>query len=189
MQSPSGEGAFRWFALSVRNNKVFDARDELAPECDDVYAPVSVRVDASGRRVPCPAVSRLLFVRTTRDKIMELERRAAADHRRCGFFVYRDVQRREPQVIPEGQMRMFILVSSAGDADLVYLSPDAAPSYRQGQRVRVIEGVFKGAEGYVRRVRRDRRVVVQIEGVCAVALPFLHHSFLAPVDAPQETLR
>lgn len=180
-QDLTGE-TLHWFALSVKNNKVFDARDELSPDCDDVYAPVSVRVDASGRKVPCPAVSRLLFVRTTLGHILELEQLAAADQRRCRFFVYRDAMREAPQIIPEGQMRMFMLVSSAGDADLVYLAPETMPAYRKGQRVRVIEGVFKGAEGYVRRVRRDRRVVVEIEGLCAVALPFLHHSFLQPVN-------
>lgn len=182
MSLTTQDTGLHWFALSVRGNKVFEARDELAPDCADTYVPVAIRTDASGHRVPAPAVSRLLFVRTTAEQVLALEARAAADPRRCQFFIYRNMARTAPQVIPEAQMRMFILVSSAGEADLVYLDPDTMPPYRTGQRVRVIEGIFSGAEGYVRRVRRDRRVVVEIEGLCAVALPFLHHTFLQPVN-------
>lgn len=176
-----------WYALSVRNNKVLEARDQLAAACAETYVPMAVREDARGRIVPCPAVSRLLFVRTTSDALVELEKISVVVPGRYPFFVYRGLDRR-PQRIPESQMRMFMLVSSAGpDAGLVYIDPLPAPTLKSGQRVRVTEGVFRGTEGYVRRVRRDRRVVVQIEGLCAVALPFIHASFLQPLPSDNVT--
>lgn len=44
-----------------------------------------------------------------------------------------------------------------------------------------ITGAFRGVEGEFVRVRNDRRVVVTIEGVMAVATTFVHPSLVEPV--------
>ena len=169
----------RWYALSVRPGREFDVRDRLAPLVDSVYLPLTVATDARGKRIERPAVSRLLFVRADASVLLELERESLEKGR--PFYIYRDVEHTAPQPIPDAQMRMFLLVSSAPDAGLLYIGTPGA-QYAAGQRVRVTDGIFKGAEGRVRRIRRDRRVVVQIEGICAVALPFIHASLLQPLD-------
>ena len=171
-----------WFALSVYRNKVFEARDYFKSAGYITYLPIVQTLDAQHRTVECPAVSRLLFVKTTIESIISEERLSlsASDH--CPrFYIYRCADRQTPQIIPEPQMQMFILVSSAGESDLVYYSLNGAQNYKQGDHVRVIDGIFKDAEGYVRRVKDDRRVVVEIEGICAVALPFIHYRFLQKI--------
>ena len=48
--------------------------------------------------------------------------------------------------------------------------------------VRVTEGPFRGAEGYVKRIRRDRRLLVSIEGIVAVATAFIEPQFLEEIS-------
>jgi ribosomal protein L24 len=37
----------------------------------------------------------------------------------------------------------------------------------------VIDGPLKGAEGYIKRIKKDRRLLVCVEGVIAVATSYL----------------
>lgn len=39
--------------------------------------------------------------------------------------------------------------------------------------MRVTEGPFKGAEGYIKRIKGNRRLIVSIEGVVAVATTYI----------------
>ena len=54
-------------------------------------------------------------------------------------------------------------------------------SFRKGERVRVTGGIFEGVEGEFIRVKNDRRVVVSIRGVMAVATTFIHPSLIEPI--------
>lgn len=88
------------------------------------------------------------------------------------FAFYRDPERREAQPIDESQMKAFIIVTSAPDGEVILLDKPA-PEFLQGERVRVISGPFKGSEGVVKRVKGDRRLVVCIEGIAAVATSYI----------------
>ena len=94
------------------------------------------------------------------------------------FFILRDRATQQPLVIPDRQMHNFMLVAGAEDESLMYFSPDEIP-FQKGRRVRVLSGPFAGAVGVMVRLRRDRRVVVEIPGVMAVATTFIHPSFLS----------
>ena len=48
--------------------------------------------------------------------------------------------------------------------------------------MRVTGGPFKGAEGHIKRIKRDRRLVVTIRGVVAVATTYIHPSLLRRVE-------
>ena len=45
----------------------------------------------------------------------------------------------------------------------------------------VTDGPFKGAEGHIRRIKKDRRLVVTIAGVVAVATTYIHPSMLKKI--------
>ena len=53
---------------------------------------------------------------------------------------------------------------------------------KPGQRVRVVDGDFAGVEGIIKRVKKNKRVVVQIEHVAAVAIAFLPSVYLEPIE-------
>lgn len=48
--------------------------------------------------------------------------------------------------------------------------------------MRVTAGLFEGIEGYVVRIRRDRKLVVQLYGIIAIAISGIHHSLLEIID-------
>lgn len=55
-------------------------------------------------------------------------------------------------------------------------------TFKKGERVRVTGGLFEGVEGEFVRVKGDRRVVVSIQGVMAIATAFIHPSLIEPVN-------
>lgn len=72
--------------------------------------------------------------------------------------------------VPESQMRNFIAVAANIDEPVIFLSPEEV-ALSKGDKVRIKDGVFMGVEGTFMRVKntRDRRVVVKIDGIMAVA--------------------
>ncbi len=66
------------------------------------------------------------------------------------------------------------------DQQVIYLPPTEY-SMQKGDRVRITGGVFEGVEGIFVRVKGDRRVVVSIQGVMAVATTFIHPSLIVPI--------
>lgn len=56
--------------------------------------------------------------------------------------------------------------------------------YQKGVHVRVIDGPFKGAEGYICRIKKNRRLIVALEGVCAIATSYIPQEFLQVIDRP-----
>ena len=88
---------------------------------------------------------------------------------------------KQPAIIPEHEMKMFRIITSATVPGVEYF-PDDLPKFREGERVRVIAGDFEGAEGTIVRIKKDRRLVVTITGVCAVATPHLPQEFLVSID-------
>ncbi len=53
--------------------------------------------------------------------------------------------------------------------------------FRPGQLVSVTDGPFRGLTGTVQRVRKNRHVVVAIQGICMIMLPFIHPDLLKPI--------
>jgi transcription antitermination factor NusG len=56
--------------------------------------------------------------------------------------------------------------------DTVYLT-ELSSKLREGQKVRVIEGPFAGVEGRVVRIKKSRRILVELPGMLSVAATFI----------------
>lgn len=98
----------------------------------------------------------------------------------CGKArLYRQLVDFDPQpiAIPNRQMQMFMMVSSGDQEGLEYFE-DGAFNWKKGERVRVIDGRFKGLEGEIKRINGDHRLIVMIEGICAVATTYIPRCFL-----------
>lgn len=133
-----------------------------------------------------PAIRNLIFVHSTRTMITNLKmtRRDLAPLR---YMVYpvrdslHNVVRHDILSVPDRQMEDFIRVASVTD-DRVFYMENVAFAGKPGQRVKVVEGDFAGVEGIIKRVKKNKCVVVQIEHIAAVAIAFLPSAFLLPVE-------
>ena len=120
----------------------------------------------------------LLFVRWTEDALKAYKQDHFTD-----LMIYRRPDSTDPAPIDEQEMRMFILVTSATEGrDVDLLGPDTRSyDFQPGEKVRVTEGPFKGAEGIIKRIKKDRKLLVQINGVVIVAVSNIPGQFLTKI--------
>ena len=198
------DSRLNWYALKVFYNKVFEIEALLTDMDLETYIPVR-QVQLKGedhmraaRRLATPddrrrdnqfvqagpvifkrvpVVSSLLFVRAPKERLPEVD--TCVDGR---GFVYKTADRKTEAIIPDKQMAMFQMVCSSGAEGLEFFADDDLTRYKAGDKVRVLEGPLKGAEGYIKRIRKDRRLLVSIEGFIAVATSFIPPQFLEKIS-------
>lgn len=165
-----------WFALKVFYNKVFEIEKALKQNNIETYIPCEETLIIRGgvkKKVRKPMVNSLMFFRSEIAEALKIQQEFTE---RVILYTRRQEYRKIPLVIPDDEMNTFMLVSSAGEKGVEYY--DDSPKFHQGDRVRVTDGPFKGAEGHICRIKKNRRLVVTIEGVCAVATSYVPRSFL-----------
>jgi hypothetical protein len=177
-----------WFPMRVTYARELIAKqflDSIGVEC---FIPMHYElVEGHHPRTQklCPAVRNLIFVRSTQEQITEMKmtRREMAPVR----YMMRPVRdekgnvvRHEIIIVPDHQMENFLRVASVSD-DRIFFLDNLRFAGRPGQRVRVTAGDFAGVEGIIKRVKKSKRVVVQIEHVAAVAIAFLPSAYLEPI--------
>lgn len=170
-----------WFAVRVSYSRELALKAILDAEKIENFIPMRYEyIIKSGKRVRklLPAIHNLVFVHSTRKRIDTLKDRLESSMP-IRFIMNREHCR--PVVIPEAQMRSFILVAGSCDEAILYVEP-AELHLVKGQKVRITGGVFEGVIGEFVRIRHDRRVVVNIEGVMAVATTFIPPSLVEPVE-------
>ena len=173
-----------WYALRVsysRELKVQKALDALGvktfvpmmwkrcPVKPGMTKPVTTTSAVNSDRKLVPAVGNLCFAYSTRTELEDFIRgygEASPVH----FYWDRTANR--PLTVPDKAMNDFITVASTLDEDIVYVTEISA-KLREGQTVMVKEGPFKGVEGKVVRIRKSRRVLVELPGMLAVATTYI----------------
>lgn len=119
-------------------------------------------------------IPNLLFIKSTPHFLGVLRQTFPAN-----FSVYRNPGCDEPAAIDEQAMEIFMFVVKTGAhcLEAVDLPID------KGDKVRVTDGLFKGAEGYIRRVHGTKRFIVAIEGIAAVAITHIPKQFLEKIES------
>lgn len=169
-----------WYAFKVFYNKVFEIEDLLNREKIETFVPcemVLVEHNGTKKSVRKPVISSLLFFCSTEQQALEQQQRLTD---RVILYTRLVGWQKLPVAIPDREMNIFMLVASSGEKGLEYFG-EAPRDYCIGQRVRVTDGPFKGAEGYIHRIKGNRRLIVSIEGVCAVATAYIPQCFIQKI--------
>ena len=116
-----------------------------------------------------PAVSNLCFAFCTKDQLDDFIR-SFGDA--SPVYYYWDRTAGRALTIPEKAMEDFITVASSQDEDLIYLT-EISQKLREGQTVEVTDGPFKGVKGKIVRIKKNRRVLVELPGFLAVTTNYL----------------
>jgi len=200
---------YAWYAVKVFYNKVFEIEEELSSRGIESYIPVQ-KVEIKGLKYlhfkremalhpgepmdtrylfeepylyqRVPVVKSLLFFRCQRSEVKQI--RDLLGER---GFIYKTADWQHYAVIPDREMEIFKLVASSGESGLEFFAEDDITRYKQGSRVRVIDGPLKGAEGYIKRIKKNRRLLVAIEGVIAVATSYIPPENLEIIPEEPET--
>lgn len=169
----------KWFAIRVTYNREMKVKRELDSIHIENFLPMKSKIIFRGEKKIkelVPAIHNLIFLHTTKEQLKEYKATTTLPIR---YIMNRET--REPITIPDYQMSNFIAVAGNAAEQIVYLDPNLS-NFKKGDKVRVIGGVFEGAEGYFMRIKGDRRVVVCINGIAAVATAFIHPSLVTKID-------
>lgn len=172
------EEKIEWFAIKTHQD--FRAEEQLTPLCDDLLFPKE-EVKLPGKKSRTRAIiPRVLFIKTTRSRALQLEQAGRKQPElSVPFWIYRYPKDNEIQVIPPSSITLLRLLTAS---DTTRCEIFTKTDFKENQRVRIIGGPFQGYEGSVTRVKKDRHVIVKIEGVCMVMLPFIHPDLLQIID-------
>lgn len=88
-------------------------------------------------------------------------------------------------VVPTKQMDDFMRVGQLEEDKRIPLTINN-PSLLTGQKVRIIEGELAGVEGRVVRLHGNKKVVVHIEDLVAVAISFIPSAWVTKIDETEQ---
>ena len=177
-----------WFPMRVtyqREMKVKAELDRLGIEC---FIPMTYKLvesqndgDMELRRVLVPAISNLIFVRSTQERMSELKRRNEVLEPLRYMMDYTASQEHAIMTVADRKMENFMRVASRTDDSVMFLDAETIVG-KEGKRVEIMGGAFEGVTGVIRRVKRCKRVVVEIEGVASVAIAYVPARVLREID-------
>ena len=161
-----------WFAVRTMYRNDMSVGHYLEARGAEVFIPmhyVDVKRGGVVKRELEPVVRNIVFVRTCRSL---LDRAKEELESKWAIRLFMNRETREPIIIPEEQMRSFIAVAGTYDDQLLFLGIEEV-DYKVGDRVRIIAGPFRGAQGRLLRVKGHKRLVVEVESVMAVATTYM----------------
>jgi Transcription antiterminator len=150
----------RWYALRAFRNKTQPLMRDAQEACHRVYY--------------ANCLSTIFFIHCSLEWLTEFKKSHLSD-----FMIYGDASGK-PAPIRDREMESFIMVTSVSyDQDIEVLEPK--PQYAVGEQVRVTDGIYKGATGIVKRIKKDRKLLVAINGVAVVAISHIPMQYLEKV--------
>lgn len=156
--------------MSAPYRRELKARDFLEANDIECFVPMTkVIKERKGikKRELVPAIHNLIFVHTSADDIKSIKRR-------IDYLQYRTIPvdgKNKPIIVPDKDMQQFITITQERLEELTYLQPDEI-DIKKGCKVRIHGGTFDGVEGIFVKTKgkRNRRLVILIEGIAAVAV-------------------
>ena len=174
-----------WFPMRVtyqREMKVKAELDRLGIEC---FIPMKYRIaDAdveNPRRELGPAINNLIFVRSTQERISELKMSNEVLEPLRYMMDHTSGKESEIMTVPDRQMENFMRVASMTDDSVMFLDNETIVG-KEGKRVKIMGGAFEGVTGVIRRIKRCKRVVVELEGIASVAIAFVPVGLLREIE-------
>lgn len=177
----------QWYPMRVTYNRELKVKASLDKLNIESFLPVINKlIERNGHRryEQVPAIHNILFVHSSRERLTELKM-TDEEFRPMRYMMTRPTDpTKRPEVItvPNHEMENFIRVASLADDRVMFLDY-ASVANKVGKRVIITEGEFAGIEGVIKRVQKNRHVVIQLEGVAAVALAFVPSVFLKFLEA------
>ena len=172
----SSEGVLsscQWFVLRVTYSRELKIKDILDKRGVSTFVPMmwkKVEKEGNTRKMLVPAVSNLCFVFWTK---ADIDAFISEFGDKSPVHYYWDRTSSRPMTVPSKAMDDFVKVASSLDEDLVYMT-EISDKLREGQTVKVRSGAFAGVEGKIVRIRKSRRLMVELPGMLAVVSTYIN---------------
>ena len=168
-----------WFPMRVTYQREMKVKAELDRLGLENFVPMRYKVverqndgDTEVRRVLVPAINNLIFVRSTQERLSELKQTNEVLEP-LRYMMDRTASLEHAiMTVADREMENFMRVASRTDDSVMFLDNETVVG-KEGKRVEIMGGAFEGVTGVIRRVKRCKRVVVEIEGVASVAIAYV----------------
>ena len=173
-----------WFPMRVTYSREMKVKAELDRLGIENFVPMTYKVVDADTDNPCrklvPAIRNLIFVRSTQESISHLKSSNEVLEPLRYMIDNTAEEAHTIMTIPDRQMENFMRVASRTDDSVMFLNDDSVVG-KEGKHVMITGGAFEGVTGVIRRVKRCKRVVVEIEGVASVAIAFVPAGLLREI--------
>lgn len=184
---PLDHDATYWFPMRVTYGRQKKVKEFLEREQVECFLPMMKETVMEGNKIrhrKVPAISNLLFVHDTMNRITALKQtKAIAAPLR--YMTRRPVGNPDaPQeivVVPDDQMQNFMRVIAGPDEEYTYLTPEQLLGKENG-KVLITSGPFEGVEGIIKRVHGNKHVVVELEGLGGIVINFVPKNFMVRLE-------
>ncbi len=168
-----------WFPMRVTYQREMKVKAELDRLGIENFVPMRYKVmesqndgDTELRRELVPAINNLIFVRSAQERVSELKQTNEVLEPLRYMMDRTASQEHAIMTVADREMENFMRVASRTDDSVMFLDNETVVG-KEGKRVEIMDGVFEGVTGVIRRVKRCKRVVVEIEGVASVAIAYV----------------
>ena len=176
-----------WFPMRVTYQREMKVKAELDRLGIENFVPMRYKVmesqndgDTELRRVLVPAINNLIFVRSTQERVSELKQTNEVLEP-LRYMMDRTASLEHAiMTVADREMENFMRVASRTDDSVMFLDNETVVG-KEGKRVEIMGGAFEGVTGVIRRVKRCKRVVVEIEGVASVAIAYVSAEVLKEI--------
>lgn len=163
-----------WSYLFIHHTKVMSCEEQLKKDGLTYFVHKTIknvprhRNRGGMREIEKPTVSGLIFIQGNPDKIQAYLNVKMPSHKLC-----KNCSTGKVATIPCNQMEPFMRVAETEPERLRFLLRPFVYYSKNRTLLRIVTGDYAGLEGYVIRIARDRKLVMDVGGM-AVALSGVH---------------
>ena len=177
----------RWFVFRAsygREDKAFDFLVGDGTYCYIAKRYVEKFVRGKRKRVLETLIPNLLFVYTTSEKAEEYIKNTPEISYLTYYYNHfktDELGKNPPLTVSRYEMDNFIRATWSHNEHLRFVEPEQC-HYKSGDRVRVIDGLFRGVEGKVARVSGQQRVVLMLSKIGLISTAYIPTAFIEKVE-------
>ena len=173
----------QWYVLRVSYGRAEKANELLKAKGIETHLPLhTIYKEVNGKRKKqrIPILPNFLFAKTTLS-VLQSFLKSSPDLSFISFyydhFNKKSDGKNTPLIVPKESMDNFIKLTSIDDEHILLID-EVNGTYKQGDYVRIIDGPFKGIEGRVAKITGQKRVIVEVPGLCSVATAYFPKAFI-----------
>ena len=172
----------RWYPMRVTYHRELRIKEQLDSLgiCNFVPMHYDLADSSDGpRKMLVPAIHNLIFVHASQEVLTRLKMHKKEFEPMRYMTKTSADGHKELLYVPDRQMEDFMRVASVQDDSIIFL--DVKDSANIGRHVRITAGRFKGVEGVIKRIKKNKYFLIQIDGVAAVAITYVPADCLEPI--------